>query len=388
MGNFNNICAHAELCGGCNYQGVAYEEQLRLKNDEVEKLLKEKEINFSEYLGIEGSPSVTRYRNKMEYTFGDTTKGGDMALGLHRKKKFMSVVTVDQCLLVDEDFNAILTATLNYCVEKGYSFYNKKIHEGLMRHLVIRKGERTKELLVNIATSGQGWFDSSDYKELLLKLKLNNSIIGIINTINDGFADRINCDKLNILWGRDYYNERIMGLDFKVGAFSFFQTNVEAAERLYAEAISMAEDIEDKTVFDLYCGTGTISQAIAKKAKKVIGIEISKEAVGSAIENAEINNLNNCEFIAEDVFEAMSKLADKPDVIILDPPRAGVHPKALEKIISFGAPEIIYISCNPKTFVDNLYFLQYYGYKPYKVKAYDNFPFTRHCECAALLKKE
>ncbi|MCL1809511.1 MAG: 23S rRNA (uracil(1939)-C(5))-methyltransferase RlmD [Clostridiales bacterium] len=390
MAGNNNLqlgaCAHNEFCGGCSYQGIGYEDQLCAKNDEVKRLLKEKSIDFSEYLGIGGSPDMYRYRNKMEYTFGNMAKGEELSLGMHRKQKFMSVATVDQCQIVDSDFNAALSATLEFCKEKGYSFYNKKTHRGFLRHLVMRRGVRTKELLVNIVTSSQESFHASEYVEVLLNLKINNHIVGILNTICDGLADFINCDKLNVLWGRDYYTERIMDLDFKVGAFSFFQTNVAAAERLYTEAVAMMGDFQDKAVFDLYCGTGTISQVLAQKAKKVIGIELVPEAVVLARENAERNGVRNCEFFEGDVFEVMRKLDEKPEVIVLDPPRAGVHPKALEKIAGYGAGQILYISCNPKSFAENLYSLQYYGYKPERIKAYDNFPFTKHCECVAALR--
>ena len=385
--NYADICKHDEFCGGCIYQNMSYEQQLKTKNGEVLKLLTDKEIKYDEYLGIEGSPEIYGYRNKMEYTFGDMVKDGELTLGMHQKKRFMSIVTVDECQLVDEDFNVVLRATLDFCKDKGYSFYNKKSHIGFLRHLVLRKGVRTNEILVNIVTSSQSDLHSEEYVNLLLRLKLNNSIVGVLNTINDRLSDAVYCDKLNVLYGRDYYMERIMELDFKVSAFSFFQTNVVAAERLYADAISMIDDFEDKTVFDLYCGTGTISQVLAQKAKKVIGIELVEDAVASAKENAEKNGLSNCEFIAGDVFEVMESLPDKPDLIVLDPPRVGVQPKALEKIVSYGVNRIVYISCNPKTFVENLYYLQYYGYKVEKVKAYDNFAFTKHCECVASLQK-
>lgn len=382
-----DVCAHAAACGGCAYQGVDYETQLGFKNDEVERQLRDKGIDFGEYLGIVASPCLYRYRNKMEYTFGDMVKGGEMLLGMHQKKKFMSIVPVDKCQIVDEDFNKILVAVLKFCREKGYAFYSKKTHAGFLRHLIIRKGDRTNEVLVNIVTSSQGNLSDEEFVEVLLKIKLNNHIIGIINTIDDGLADFVNCDELRVLWGREYYNERVMGLNFKVGAFSFFQTNIPAAERLYTEAISMIDDFSGKTALDLYCGTGTISQALALKAERVAGIEISQEAVISAKENAAGNGLSNCEFVAGDVFESMEKLDFRPDVIVLDPPRAGVQSKALDRIIEQNAPEIVYISCNPKTFTENLYYLQYYGYYPEKIKAYDNFPFTRHCECVSYLRR-
>jgi len=382
------ICSHAEYCGGCGFQGIGYGEQLRIKDETVRKLLENKGIDCGEYPGIIGSPCVYAYRNKMEYTFGDLVKGGSMTLGMHLRGRFMSVVTVDKCQIVDQDFNDILAATLAFCAEKGYAPYNKKARAGYLRNLIIRKGVRTKELLINIVTTSQGRLDESGYIDRLLKLNLNNDIVGIINTMNDGIADVVHCDELNVLWGRGYYTERIMDIDFKVGAFSFFQTNVDAVERMYSDAVSMIEPAHCKTAFDLYCGTGTISQALAKKAAKVIGVELQREAVDAARENAESNGIGNCEFIAGDVLDVMEKIMDEPDVIVLDPPRAGVHPKALERIAKTGAGQIVYISCNPQTFAENLNYLQISGYRPEKIRAYDNFPFTRHCECVASLKRE
>jgi len=382
------ICVHDEYCGGCVYQGIPYEEQIRIKDQEVKRLLKAKDIQFEQYLGAARSPKSYRYRNKMEYTFGDMVKNGEMTLGMHQKKRFMSIVTVNSCQLVDEDFNLILDAALHFCKEKGYLFYNKKTHSGFLRHLIIRKGEGTGELLVNLVTSSQGNLDKDEFIKRLLDLKLNNGIVGILNTIDDGLADSICCEHLNVLWGRDYYMERILDLDFKVSAFSFFQTNIAAVERLYQEAIGMIDDLEGKTVFDLYCGTGTISQVMAKKAKSVIGVEIVQEAASAARENAALNGLKNCDFIAGDVFEALRNITEKPDVIVLDPPRVGIHPKALDQIIRYDTSQIVYISCNPKTLVENLYYLQYNKYKTERIKTFDNFPFTKHIECVALLKRE
>ena len=179
-----------------------------------------------------------------------------------------------------------------------------------------------------------------------------------------------------------------MGLKFKVSAFSFFQTNVLAIEKLYTEALAFIKDLDGKTVFDLYCGTGTITQTLALRAKKVIGVEIVEEAVESARENAKENGLDNCEFIAGDVFEVLDKLVDIPDVIVLDPPRVGIHPKALQKIIDYGVKQIIYISCNPKSLADNLSYMQYHGYKVKSLKAFDNFPYTKHIETVCLIEKK
>lgn len=382
-----DICKHKELCGGCIHQGKPYEQQLEEKGNDVSMLISKKEIKVGEYLGIQRSPAQYRYRNKMEYTFGDTVKDGPLCLGMHRKKHFMSIVTVDECQLVPEDFNRILSAVLEFCQEKGYSFYHKKSHEGLLRHLIIRYGVRTGELLVNIVTSSQGEFDDKGFTEMITALELDNRVVGVLRTINDRLADAVYCEELKVLWGRDYYMEKIMGLDFKVSAFSFFQTNVEAAERLYTEAIDLIDDFEDKNVFDLYCGTGTITQALALKAKTVTGVELVSEAVEAAKENARLNGLDKCSFIAGDVFEVLEKLEQKPDVIVVDPPRVGIQPKALDKILGYGVKQIVYISCNPKSLTDNLMYIQGNGYEVKKIKAFDNFPMTKHVESVVLLTK-
>jgi SAM-dependent methyltransferases related to tRNA (uracil-5-)-methyltransferase len=379
------ICKHNDHCGGCIYQGIPYQEQIILKGKEVIRLLDEKKVSYEKYFGIEGSPKQAAYRNKMEYTFGDEIKDGEMTLGMHNKGRFMSIVTVDECQLVDEDFNVVLKETLKFCCLKDYKFYHKKSHQGLMRNLIIRKGEHTGELLVNIVTSSQEEFDEAEYVDAIRALKLNNELVGVLHTFNDSIADFVYCEKLKVLWGRDYYNEEIMGLKFKVSAFSFFQTNVLAVEKLYTEALSLIDDLRGKTVFDLYSGTGTITQVLALRAEKAIGVEIVEEAVEAARDNAKLNGLDNCEFIAGDVFEVLNKLEEIPDVIVLDPPRVGIHPKALEKIVNYGVKQIVYISCNPKSLAENLYFMQYYGYQVKSVKAFDNFPNTKHIECVCLL---
>ncbi|MEL7655796.1 MAG: 23S rRNA (uracil(1939)-C(5))-methyltransferase RlmD [Bacillota bacterium] len=382
------ICKHNEHCGGCIYQEMPYQDQIILKGKEVLRLLEEKKISYEKYLGIEGSPKQTAYRNKMEYTFGDEIKDGEMTLGMHKKGRFMSIVTVDECQLVDSDFNEILKATLDFCNKKGYDFYHKKTHQGLMRNLIVRKGEHTGELLVNVVTSSQKEFDELDFSKTIQTLPLQNKLVGILHTINDKIADFVYCESLNIIWGRDYYMEEIMGLKFKVSAFSFFQTNILAIEKLYTEALSLIKDLDGKTVFDLYCGTGTITQTLALRAKKAIGVEIVEEAVEAAKENARLNGLDNCEFIAGDVLQVLDQLTDKPDVIVLDPPRVGIHQKALEKIINYGVNQIVYISCNPKSLVENLSFMQYYGYKVKSIKTFDNFPNTKHIEAIVLLHRE
>lgn len=385
-----DICRDSKLCGGCSYQGVPYEEQLKNKEGETKSLLDRKDIRYGEFIEIEPAPDRFGYRNKMEYTFGDMEKGGPMTLGIHRKKHFMSIVTVDECQLVHEDFNRVLRAVLDFVSSRGYSHYHKKTHKGLMRHLILRRGVRTGELLVNVVTSSEEGFDEEAFTSMILSLPLENRVAGVLRTINDRLADAVYCDELRVLYGRDYYEEEIMGLKFKVSAFSFFQTNVEAVEKLYSYAIGLIDDFESKKVFDLYCGTGTISQAMAKSAGEVVGIEIVEEAVRAAEENAAYNGIENCRFISGDVFEVLDSLPEneKPDVIVVDPPRVGISANALDKIIGYGVDQIVYISCNPKSLAENLYYMQYYGYEVRSVKPFDNFPGTKHTEAVALLSRK
>ena len=382
-------CVHDEFCGGCVYQGVPYEDQLSNKEGEVKGLLKEKGVWPEVFDGIEGclDEHRYRYRNKMEYTFGDMVKDGPTCLGMHKKKNYMSIVTVDQCQLVDEDYNKILRFTLDFAMEKGYSHYHKKSHKGLLRNLIIRKGIRTKELLINIVTTREEGFDEQAFTDGLLALPLDNNIIGVLRTLNDNIADKVTPEEVKTLYGRDYYMEEILGLKFKVSAFSFFQTSVEAVERLYSEALALIDDFDGKMAFDLYCGTGTISQVLALKAKHVVGVELVEEAVEAAKENAKLNNLDNCEFIAGDVFKVLQTVNEKPEVIVVDPPRVGMSMDAVEKIAGYGVDQIVYVSCNPKTLAMNLLQFKYLNYDIKYVKAFDNFPFTKHTECICLLQK-
>ena len=379
-----NICEQFNICGGCKYQDIPYTEQLAIKESEILELFKEKGLVIEEYSGINESSRIREYRNKMEYTFGDFVKDGEMTLGMHRKGSFMSIVTVDKCQLVDEDFNIILSGALKYLTEKGYSFYHKKSHNGLLRNLIIRKGEKTKELIVNIVTTSEP-FDEQEFADAILSLNLANSVVGVLRTINDSLSDFVYCEELRIIKGRDYYNENILGLEFKVSAFSFFQTNIYTIEELYKTVINFIGNIDGKIIYDLYSGTGTISQILSTKAKKTIGIEIVEEAVLAARANAILNGLENCSFICGDVLKALDSVEDMPDVIILDPPRAGIHPKALQKILNYRVRQIIYISCNYKSLAENLVSMTEQGYKIDKVKIFDNFPFTKHSEVVCAL---
>ncbi len=382
----NDTCKHFGECGGCSILSVPYEKQLQIKEKQVMDLFLNQDIFGFQFLGIESSPQERYYRNKMEYTFGDEMKGGPLTLGMHKKGRHIDIMTVDECVLVDNDFIKVLTTTVNYFNEKQLPYYRTVNHKGYLRNLVVRKGVNTNELMVNIVTSSQEDFDMTEYKDLLLALGTEAKIVSILHTINDGLADAVNCDELKILHGRDYIHEEVLGLRFRVSPFSFFQTNTKGAEDLYTIAREFVGDHADKVVFDLYSGTGTIGQVMAGAAKKVYGIEIIEEAVKAANENAKLNNLTNCEFIAGDVAKTVKNLKDKPDLIIVDPPRPGVHKDAVRDISNFGAKEIIYISCNPKTLVLDLVEFKNYGYEVEKVKCMDMFPNTHHVETVVKLK--
>lgn len=382
-------CPHFGGCGGCFYQAVSYQEQLKEKERQVKALFKDAELEGFQWLPIEGSPTVFDYRNKMEFSFGDEEKDGPLTLGMHKRGRHHDIITVDQCRIMDEDFNTILKTILNYFGERKVPHYNGRFHKGYLRHLIIRKAFYTGEVLVNLVTSTQMQLDITELVEKLRGLKLRGELVGFLHTFNDNLADAVQSDRTDILFGRDYIIEELLGLRFRISAFSFFQTNTQAAESLYSIVGDFVGGAESQVLFDLYCGTGTIGQIMAKKADTVIGIEIVEDAVEAAKENAKLNNLDNCHFIAGDVREEVKKLKEKPDIIILDPPRAGIHPQALQDVISFNAPRIVYVSCNPKTLVKDLQELVKAGYSIEKVKCMDMFPHTPHVETiVALYKKD
>jgi tRNA/tmRNA/rRNA uracil-C5-methylase (TrmA/RlmC/RlmD family) len=411
----DKACKSFGECGGCSYQTMSYESQLEMKQEQVKRLLDQvcEEYTFE---GILGSPVEWGYRNKMEFSFGDEFKNGPLALGLHKKGSFHDIRTTDDCAIVDKDFNQILSCVLEFCTELGVGYFHKLSHKGYMRHLLVRKAVKTGEILVNIVTTtqeegiraSQSEVDgvvadrlAKETKDLdtgsdlfapladkLLELSLLGSIVGIHHTYNDSQADVVKSDSTVVLYGRDYIYEELLDLRFKISTFSFFQTNSLGAEVLYSKVREYVGETKDKQIFDLYSGTGTIAQLLAPVAGKITGVEIVEEAVEAAKENAALNGLNNCEFIAGDVLKVIDSLVDnKPDIIVLDPPRDGIHPKALDKIIDFGVDKIVYISCKPTSLIRDLEVLQAKGYKVEKVCAVDMFPETVHVETVACLHK-
>lgn len=260
-------------------------------------------------------------------------------------------------------------------------------HIGYLRHLLLRRGDTTGEILVNLVTTTQEEHDLAPLVEKLLALPVEGKIVGILHILNDSLSDVVQSDETKILYGQDYFYEKIMGLEFKITPFSFFQPNSRGAEVLYSTVREYIGDIHDMTVYDLFSGTGTIAQVLAPVAKQVIGVEIIEEAVEAAKENAERNGLHNCRFIAGDVFKVLDEIEEKPDVIVLDPPRDGIHPKALPKILDYGVENIVYISCKATSLARDLEMIQARGYRVVKCTAVDQFCQTVHVETIVLLQK-
>ncbi len=442
-------CSLFPDCGGCMYQTMSYEEQLAMKSAQVRALiepvlveagqvrLSEKaaqmrsldvaaQISTAEimdgeagtvgaalvpdyrYDGIKGSPREFAYRNKMEFSFGDEYKDGPLVLGLHKKGSTYDVLPVTDCAIVHEDFNRIVQTVLGYCRAQGFAYYHKMSHQGYLRHLLVRRAETTGEILVCLVTTSQERHDFTPLGTALQALSghggrsaensrctesgspvssLQGEIIGFLHMTNDSLADVVRSDESRLIFGRDYFYETILGLTFKITSFSFFQTNSKGAEVLYGTARDYIGDTKDMTVFDLYSGTGTIAQLIAPVARKVIGVEIVEEAVEAARENAKRNGLTNCTFIAGDVLKVIDEIPERPDFIILDPPRDGIHPKALSKIIDYGVDRLVYISCKPTSLARDLKAFLENGYRLERMTCVDMFCETQHVETVCLLSK-
>ena len=444
-------CPDFGTCGGCNYQEIPYEQQLALKKEQVLRLIDAVyEGDGYQYDGIlsvrkDGQYREWGYRNKMEFSFGDAVKDGPLTLGLHKKGSFHDIVDAEGCQIVHPDYSTVLACVREYAKENNIPYYHKRDHQGVLRHLLVRRAEVSGDMLVALVTSTQQEIDYSELVSRLLALPLEGQITGILQICNDSLGDVVQSDETKILYGKDWFEEKVLGLTFKISPFSFFQTNTSGAEVLYQRAReyvlgeinignagetgngNMAEntpgeenapggdalngnvpgddtlnrkasdgnateihavDLHDKVVFDLYSGTGTIAQLIAPVARKVIGVEIVQEAVEAAKENAALNGLDNCEFIAGDVLKVIDDIEEKPDYIILDPPRDGIHPKALQKIIDYGVKNIVYISCKPTSFARDLAVFQERGYELKRVSNVDLFPETVHVETVCLLGRK
>ena len=395
-------CPHFGMCGGCTYQTVPYEKQLDMKLTQVKKLISdaigtEKEAGY-EFIGIHGSPKKSEYRNKMEFSFGDEYKDGPLALGMHKRGSFYDLVTVSDCQIVDEDFRTILKATLDYFSKNNIPYFHRATHKGYLRHLLVRKATKTGEIIVDLVTSTQteGFNEEellAGFRYALLTRQYDGRFKGVLHTKNDSVADVVKNEGTEVLYGDSYFYEELLGLKFKITPFSFFQTNSLGAEVLYetAREFILGDDkdsLNGKTVYDLYSGTGTIAQLMAPVCKEVVGVEIVEEAVCAAKENAALNGLDNCKFIAGDVLKVLDDIEEKPDYIILDPPRDGIHPKAIGKIIDYGVENMVYISCKPTSLARDLQIFIARGYRVEKICCVDMFPNTYHVETVVLLSQQ
>lgn len=434
-------CSVCDLCGGCVYQRIPYEEELKLKDkmarDIIDRALKQHGMTFREaadgesirkdvteqgydpaefvYEGITGSPDTEGYRNKMEFSFGNAVKDGPITLGMHTPGHFMDVINTPDCNIVDSDIRLIRESVLLFAGEQGLSFYHRFSNSGMLRNLLVRKGIGTGEILVDIVTTSEERLDEAGFSEMLLELPLEGRIVGVLHTIHDGVADAVINESTSIIYGRDHIYDEVLGLKFKISAFSFFQTNTKGAEVLYERVReyvrsaaggsgtaleSSAGEGEDHipagksaegncgVVYDLYSGTGTIAQLMSDAASFVYGVEIVPEAVEAARANAELNGIGNVSFLCGDVMKVLDDLTEKPDLIILDPPRDGVNPKALRKILDYGVENIVYVSCKVTSFARDLHLMIDAGYLPQRVSVIDMFPRTANFETVCLLAKE
>jgi 23S rRNA (uracil1939-C5)-methyltransferase len=377
-------CAHYPACGGCRFQDLAYDAQLAAKEQWVaDSLQRLAGLTDPPLEPIIGAASQFGYRNKMEYSF--TANNGQPTLGLHRAGRWDEVLEIEKCWLTSDLGNAIRNRMREWAREEKLVAYDQATQEGYLRHLVVREGRNTGQALVQLVTARGERFDRERLIEVLTEFPEVKSIHW---TVNRGVAEVTNLPT-ELLWGEDAIEEEIGGLRFRVRPNAFLQTNTEMAERLYAIARDLAALEGGETVYDLYCGIGTIGLSMASSALTVWGIEISEESVACAIENQELNGVGNTAFFAGNVGEVLRELRDRagdPDVVVVDPPRAGLAGKALKRLGEIGAPRVVYVSCNPTTFAGDLKRLSDdYGYRLVSAQPVDMFPHTPHVECAALL---
>jgi 23S rRNA (uracil1939-C5)-methyltransferase len=377
-------CRHFGVCGGCRFQDLAYEAQLAEKERQVRDAL----VRIGRFAEPPLEPilpaaSQYGYRNKLEYSFTAREEGVD--LGFHRAGRWDEVIGIEECLLTTDLGNAVRLAVREWAREECLEPYDQATGEGYLRHLVVREGRNTGQVLVVLVTAPGERFETGYFVDVLRRFPEVRSIHW---AINDTPAEQTNLPT-KLLWGVDAIEEEILGLRFRVRPSAFLQTNTEMAARLYELAREYARLTGEENVFDLYCGTGTIGLALAGSARTVWGLEISEEAIACAIENAELNGIENARFFAGNVGQTIEELreeAGSPDVVVVDPPRAGLAGKALRRTGALGAARIVYVSCNPTTLASDLQVLRdEYGYELERCRPVDMFPHTPHVESVSLL---
>src|SRR5438477_2776276 len=379
-------CAHYPACGGCRFQDLAYEAQAAAKHDQVlDALRRIGGIAEPPLEPIEPAVEQFHYRNKMEYSFTATPAGP--ALGLHRAGRWDEVLEIERCWISSDLMNAVRDAVRDWARAEKLEPYDQAEHTGYLRHLVLREGRNTGQMLVQLVTAPGERFDRDELVEVLRRFPEVRSIHW---AVNDSPAEVTNLPT-TLLWGVDAIEEELCGLRFRVRPNAFLQTNTKMAERLYELAGEYAALTGGETVYDLYCGIGTIGLSMAANALTVWGVEVEEESVACALENADLNGITNAAFFAGEVGRSLEELrgrAGEPDVVVVDPPRAGLAGKALRRLGEAGAPRLVYVSCNPTTLAgDSKRLHEEYGYDLVRARPVDMFPHTPHVETVALLEK-
>jgi 23S rRNA (uracil1939-C5)-methyltransferase len=393
------FCRHFGICGGCKWQMLPYVKQLQYKQQEVEQNLRRiGKVDLPEILPIVGADDTVHYRNKLEFTFsnkryltndeiGQTeTSTQQNALGFHVPRIFDKVIDIEECYLMDDVNNKIRNTVRAFVLENNFTFYDIRQHTGWLRNIIIRLCT-TGELMVNICLN---YDEEADRKKLFDHLLQQvPEITTLLYTINPKWNDSIYDLTPQVYFGKGFATEKLEDFEFKISPQSFFQTNTKQAEKLYTITRDFAGLTGNEVVYDLYCGTGSIGIFVSKQAKKIVGVEVIEEAIADAKENAALNNINHAEFFAGDVIKICNDefFAEhgRPDVIITDPPRAGMHEKLVNKLLEMAAPKIVYVSCNTATQARDLGLLSE-KYSVEKIQPVDMFPHTHHIECVVLLK--
>lgn len=391
------------LCGGCKWQTIPYEKQLEIKDAQVKESLfhlakYQENINVEK---IEASPVIWGYRNKIEFSFGKFISDKlwvreDFNVGFHKQAEFSKIVDCSYCHLIDTESNAVFKKIKEFAQKSGLPVYDQMRQSGFFRHLIIRKTHFTNEMMIILGYNPKfdNWnFDLNLIKKFLLSLTKDFAEIkSIYLTSNANLAD-VALGDLELIYGNPVIVEELLGLKFEISPKSFFQTNSTWAEKLYSIVLDYAdkENLKDSTVLDLYAGTGTIGMTFAPFAKEVYSVEMVSDASKDWEKNAILNNISNMHFVnakVEDFLKDFTQTGVKADLLIIDPPRAGMHPSALPNILKFDAKQMIYVSCNPATLARDLEFiLANSEYKIEKLKAKDMFPHTHHIETVVSLKK-
>jgi 23S rRNA (uracil1939-C5)-methyltransferase len=379
-------CRHYPACGGCRFQDLAYEAQLAAKHAWVgDSLTRIAGISEPPLEPIVAAQEVFHYRNKMEYSFAESEEGP--TLGLHRAGRWDSVLEIERCWLTSDLGNRIRNTVRDWAREERLPAFDQATGAGYLRHLVVREGVNTGQALVQLVTHKRERFDR---ERLIEVLTANPEVRSLHWSVNDTPAEVTNLPT-ELLWGDEAIEEELGGLRFRLRPNAFLQTNTHMAERLYELARDAAGLTGGETVYDLYCGIGTIGLSLAGGALTVWGIEISEESVACAIENAELNGIGNAAFFAGNVGQVLNELRDRagePDVVVVDPPRAGLAGKALKRLGELAAPRVVYVSCNPTTLAgDTKRLVEEYGYALRRTTPVDMFPHTPHVESVSILER-